>query len=85
MYKHINIDLIGEDGNAFAIMGRVQKAMRREDCTEEEISSIMDEMKSGNYDHLLQTVMKNFSTDEDADWYDGIEDWDNDDEEEDYS
>ncbi len=71
-FKHINVELVGIDGNAYSIMARVQKAMRRGDCTQEEITEVLDVMKSGDYNHLLCTVMDVFSCDgegEEDDYY----------------
>ena len=53
----VHVTLSDEDGNAFVIMGRVRKALRRaghEDLIEE----YTKEANSGDYDHLLQTTMK---------------------------
>ena len=58
----VHVDLIGEDGNAFAIMGRVSKALKRaghKDLADEYFT----EATSGDYDHLLQTTMKYVHTD----------------------
>lgn len=52
------IKLTGQDGNAFNILGIMRKGLRDEGVSEERISEIMEEAKSGDYDHLLQTVMK---------------------------
>lgn len=57
-HPEITVDLIGEDGNAFAILGRVQRALRRGGVPDAEISEFMAEAKSGDYDHLLVTVMR---------------------------
>lgn len=51
------VQLSGEDGNAFAIMGRVRKALIRAG-QREEADAFLQEAKSGNYDHLLQTCFK---------------------------
>ena len=69
IFKHINIAMVGEDGNAMSIMGRVHKAMRRDGCEPEEITAVMDEMKAGDYDHLLNTVMETFSVDGEGEGY----------------
>ena len=58
LHPEIEVTLVGQDGNAFAIMGAVQKAMRRGGCTAEEIKAYADESMSGDYDHLIQTAMK---------------------------
>ncbi len=56
--KKINLELEGLDGNAFSLMGAFQKQARREDWTPEEIKEVLDEAKSGDYDHLLQTLIE---------------------------
>jgi hypothetical protein len=60
MFMDVKVKLIGEDGNAFAIMGRVSKAMRRAGKTDDEIKSVMDKMTEGDYDNLLSYVTMNF-------------------------
>lgn len=50
------VKLTGTDGNAFAIMGKVRQAMHAANWTPEEMASAMDEMMSGDYDHLLMVA-----------------------------
>ena len=57
-YPNIEVQLVGEDGNAFAIMGKVQKAMRRAGVPKPEIDQYLKEAMSGDYDHLLQVTME---------------------------
>lgn len=57
-YPEIEVQLSGEDGNAFAIIGRVRKAMRRADVPNAEIEQFTQECQSGDYDNLLRTCMK---------------------------
>lgn len=45
--------LIGVDGNAFAIMGYVAKAMRREGYSKEDVDTYLEDAKSSDYDHLV--------------------------------
>ncbi len=54
----VEVKLVGEDGNAFAIMGRVVKAMRKAGVSQAEIKEYENEAMSGDYDHLLQTTME---------------------------
>jgi hypothetical protein len=56
-YPDITVRLTGEHGNAFAVVGRVQKAMRQAGVGEEEIDRFRKEALSGNYDSLLQTCI----------------------------
>jgi hypothetical protein len=56
-FPEVTVQLTGEDGNAFAIMGAVTKAMRRAGIDAAEIEAYRTESMSGDYDHLLQTAM----------------------------
>lgn len=57
-YPEIDVELIGESGNAFSILGNVSKALRRGGVSTEEIEEFFNEAKGGDYDHLLQTCMR---------------------------
>ena len=46
------------DGNAFAILGRVRKVMKRAQVDQADIDAYTKEATSGNYDHLLATTYK---------------------------
>lgn len=56
-YPQIKVKLTGYDGNAFAILGRVKRALREAKVPQEEQDKFMQEATSGSYDHLLQTCM----------------------------
>jgi len=56
--KKVQLELVGLDGNAFALMGAFQKAARRQGWTADEIKVVLDECRSGDYNHLLQTLME---------------------------
>lgn len=49
-------DLVGQDGNAFALMGYTKKAMRETGFSEEEITAVLNEAKTSDYNHLLLTL-----------------------------
>jgi hypothetical protein len=57
-YSDVKVQLSGEDGNAFSIIGRVRKALRRADVPDDEIDKFSEEAMAGDYDHVLQTAMK---------------------------
>ena len=57
-HPEITVELTGQDGNAFFILGAVRKALQREGVAQAEIDLFMQEAKSGDYDHLLQTCMR---------------------------
>ena len=52
------VKLIGEDGNAFAIMGRVKQALRRAGADREYIDKYLSEATAGDYDNLLIVSME---------------------------
>lgn len=56
-YPDIEVELTGNDGNAFFIMGSVSKSLRRAGVPAEEVREYLTESKSGDYDHLLRTAM----------------------------
>lgn len=57
-FPFVTVQLVGEDGNAFAILARAQRAMREARVDRADIDAFIKEATSGNYDHLLQTVMR---------------------------
>ena len=65
-HPHISIRLVGEDGNAFSILGRCTREMKRNGLRDE-VDAFLSEATSGDYDNLLRTVMAWFSVDEDDD------------------
>ena len=48
--------LVGEDGNAFSIVGRARRALLLADRGDEWVTFV-DEATSGDYQNLLATVM----------------------------
>ncbi len=59
-YPNITVKLIGEDGNAFSIIGKCLRTMRRAGLSQEEQDAFQAEAMSENYDHLLTTCMEWF-------------------------
>jgi len=57
-YPHITVKLVGEDGNAFAVLGKVLTSLRRAGVSESERKQFQDEATRSDYDHLIQTVMQ---------------------------
>jgi hypothetical protein len=49
--------LIGEDGNAFSIMGRFKVAAQRAKLDKTVIDAVLADSRSGDYDHLLGVFM----------------------------
>lgn len=57
-YPNVDVLLTGQNGNAFNIIGLVQKALRRAHVPDEEVEAFRTEAMSGDYDHLIQTAMR---------------------------
>lgn len=55
-HPEIRVHLVGEDGNAFGVLGAVRQALRDAGVSADEQQEFYDEATSGNYDHLLATV-----------------------------
>jgi len=53
-----HVDLVGEDGNAFMIMGRVRKALKRAGAPRSVIDEYMEKSTSGDYNNLLVTALE---------------------------
>lgn len=53
---NIAVKLVGEDGNAFAIIGRVSQALKRGGHPEL-AKEFQKEAMSGDYDNLLRVAM----------------------------
>ena len=56
-YPDDQVQLLGQDANAFAILGRTAAALRAAGVAQEDIDEYFAEATSGDYDHLLQTTM----------------------------
>jgi len=54
--KTVNLNLLGIDGNAFSLMGAFQRQAKRENWSDDEISKVLDDAKSGDYDNLLRVL-----------------------------
>lgn len=57
-FPNVTVQLTGNDGNAFFIMGAVTRTMRRSGCTKEDIDKYREDAMSGDYDNLLRITME---------------------------
>jgi hypothetical protein len=55
---NVKVKLVGHDGNAYAILGRVQAAMRKAGVPQQDIKEFQVEATSGDYNNLLRTCMR---------------------------
>jgi len=57
-FPEIKVKLTGTDGNAFAFIGKVRKALRRHGVDDATIKEFTEEATSGDYSNVLATCMK---------------------------
>ena len=57
-FPNVEVDLSCRDGNAFAILGAVQRELRKAGVEEAIIDEYLDEARSGDYNNLLAVTMR---------------------------
>ena len=55
-YPHVEVQLSGEDGNAFAIVSRVSRALRQAGVDADEIDEYKRLAMSGTYEDILRVT-----------------------------
>jgi len=60
--RDIVIDLTGPDGNAFVLMGYAMKFAKMVNYTADEISKLMFDMQSSDYENLVNVFDKHFGS-----------------------
>jgi hypothetical protein len=60
MNQRPQVKLIGEDGNAFNILGICRQAAKRAKWTDEQWAEFEAQATDGDYNRLLQVVMEHF-------------------------
>lgn len=55
-HKKVNLNLVGRDGNAFALLGAFRGQAHREGWSKDEIDNVLNEAQSKDYSHLLSTI-----------------------------
>lgn len=56
-YPNVTVELTGQGGNAYGIIGRTIKALRQAGASRDEIDAFMAEAASGDFDKVLATVI----------------------------
>jgi hypothetical protein len=59
MKNKFYLKLVGTDGNAFSLLGRFSAAAKKAGWDKAEIDGVMNEAMSGDYNHLLRTLVEN--------------------------
>ena len=62
-HPEITVQLVDQDGNAFAMLARCRQSAQRAGLDKAEIDLFLAEATAGVYDHLLQTCIR---------WFDGV-------------
>lgn len=55
-YPHVTVQLTGQDGNAFFIIGRVTRALKEAGVPKPEIDEYTNEAMSGDYSNVLRVT-----------------------------
>ena len=58
----VELELVGLDGNAFALMGAWKKTAHRAGRTPKEIDAVIADCMTGDYDHLLGVLVEHTTT-----------------------
>ena len=54
----VKVRMVGEDGNAFAILGRVRRALRDAGYSKCQLDAFVAEAMAGDYNNLLAVVAR---------------------------
>ena len=58
-FPNVHVQLSGQDGNVFAIIGRVRRALLKAGATQEQVDSFWAEVSNAHsYDEVLAVVMR---------------------------
>jgi len=60
--RKLEIDISGPAGNAFSLMGNARDLGKQIGMSHEDISAMIDDMMSGDYEHLLEVFDREFGT-----------------------
>jgi hypothetical protein len=55
---NVEVQLSGNDGNAFAVMGAVKSALKEAGASKDELDQYLADSMSGDYDNLLRVAME---------------------------
>jgi hypothetical protein len=58
LFPDVEVQLSGQDGNAFFVIGKVAVALKQGGASKEDVRAFKNDALSGDYDHVIQTCMK---------------------------
>jgi len=71
----VQMQLVGADGNAFAIIGRFRTEAKRQGWDKESIEEVTKTAMSGDYNNLLATILEHVEDTGDDDFEDEEDDY----------
>ena len=57
-FPEVKVQLVGEDGNALFILGKVRAALQKAGVSKVDIEEYTEEATAGDYNDLLMTTME---------------------------
>lgn len=58
-FPHVHVQLSGEDGNVFSIIGRVQRALREGGASDDDVHGFWEQVSDAtSYDEVLLVIMR---------------------------
>lgn len=57
-YPDTTLEITGQDGNAFVLIGRTRQALRKAGASADEIQEFTDEASSGDYFTVIDAITK---------------------------
>lgn len=57
-YPNVKVQLTGQNGNAFVVLGLVKKGLQRGGVSKEEQDVFFKEATAGDYNNVLMTAMR---------------------------
>ena len=55
-YPNVEVQLSGEDGNTFSIIGKTRRALRKANVPDDEVEQFTNEATAGNYEDAIRVV-----------------------------
>jgi len=56
-YPDIEVELLGENGNAMVMVSKTRRALMRGEVPPEEVKEFFEEALSGDYDKVVRTIL----------------------------
>ena len=67
LFPVIKVNIAGPQGNAWALMAIISKVLEAANYSKEDIDKVMEDMRSSDYDHVLEVAKKYVTVIDDLD------------------